>query len=169
MFFAQIERLASSVGKTVTSVVLELGYSKGSMSHWKKGNCPSGDIVVRFADYFDVTTDYLLGRESVPIKKEPQGLRFEINEREIKKMDNIASKYGDLFAKLEKLGRIGAAGAELVSGMLPDAIVDLERIMETPSVNSVLEFASKLEEAQEKGDEFKDALTRADRANNASA
>lgn len=35
------------------------------MSNWKKGATPNGEVVVRFADHFHVSTDYLLkGSES---------------------------------------------------------------------------------------------------------
>lgn len=40
-----------------------LGVSKQSVSNWENGNImPSIDLLVRIADYFGVTTDYLLGR-----------------------------------------------------------------------------------------------------------
>ncbi len=38
--------------------------SKQSVSNWENGNImPSIDLLVRLADFFGVTTDYLLGRE----------------------------------------------------------------------------------------------------------
>ena len=42
-----------------------VGASKQSVSNWENGNImPSIDILVRLADHFGVSTDYLLGRES---------------------------------------------------------------------------------------------------------
>jgi len=35
--------------------------SSGAISGWKKGSLPKGDVLCRLANYFDVTTDYLLG------------------------------------------------------------------------------------------------------------
>lgn len=63
MFFAQLESLCTGKGTTPSTVARELGFSMGSVSHWRKGNCPGGDIVVKFADYFGVTTDRLLKGE----------------------------------------------------------------------------------------------------------
>ena len=41
-----------------------VGASKQSVSNWENGNIlPSIDILVRLADFFGVSTDYLLGRE----------------------------------------------------------------------------------------------------------
>lgn len=35
--------------------------SSGAISGWKKGSLPKGDVLCRLANYFNVTTDYLLG------------------------------------------------------------------------------------------------------------
>lgn len=44
----------------------DLGLAKGLVSNWKKrGTVPSGDILLKIADYFDVSTDYLLGIDFV--------------------------------------------------------------------------------------------------------
>ncbi len=41
-----------------------LGVSKQSISNWENENIyPSIEMLVRLADFFGVTTDYLLGRE----------------------------------------------------------------------------------------------------------
>ena len=61
MFYVQVDKLSKEKRTTPTAVTLELGYSKGSMSHWKKGKPPNCDIVINFAKYFDVSTDYILG------------------------------------------------------------------------------------------------------------
>jgi len=82
VFYAQLEILCKNMGTTVTTVTRELGYSKGNLSHWKQGNCPGGDIVVRFADYFNVTTDYLLGRTSNSTIATPQDANIKSVGRE---------------------------------------------------------------------------------------
>ena len=42
----------------------ELYVSKSAVSGWEVGrNEPSYDILIEIADYFDVTVDYLIGRE----------------------------------------------------------------------------------------------------------
>jgi len=35
---------------------------KSTVSHWESGRLPHPTIIVQLADYFNVTTDYLLGR-----------------------------------------------------------------------------------------------------------
>ena len=39
--------------------------TSGAISGWKKGALPKGDVLCRLANYFDVTTDYLLGLSEV--------------------------------------------------------------------------------------------------------
>ena len=50
-------------GHSMTRAELErkIGLSAGSIRNWSK-SIPSGDKLKKVADYFDVTTDYLLGR-----------------------------------------------------------------------------------------------------------
>ncbi|GHU59596.1 transcriptional regulator [Clostridia bacterium] len=63
MFFEKLKELCKKNKTTPTAIALELGYGRSSMSHWKKGNTPNGDILLKFADYFDVSVDYLLRQE----------------------------------------------------------------------------------------------------------
>ena len=45
--------------------------SQGLISDWRSGNkVPSADNLVKLADYFGVSVDYLLGRDDVPNRKE---------------------------------------------------------------------------------------------------
>ena len=60
MFYEQLEKLCKLYKTSPSAVVQELGMSKGTMSNWKKGGIPNGDAVVRFAEHFKVSTDFLL-------------------------------------------------------------------------------------------------------------
>ncbi|MCD7778866.1 MAG: helix-turn-helix transcriptional regulator [Clostridiales bacterium] len=40
----------------------KLGISSGSFTKWKNGSNPSGDSLIKLADYFNCSADYLLGR-----------------------------------------------------------------------------------------------------------
>ena len=51
-------------GYTQVSLAQKLNVSKQAVSNWENGNIqPSRDMLIRLADLFSVTTDYLLGRE----------------------------------------------------------------------------------------------------------
>ena len=54
-----------------------MGMGSGNLSKWKAGGIPKGDTLSKLADYFHVSTDYLLGRtdDSRPVGGEPNPLR----------------------------------------------------------------------------------------------
>ena len=55
--------------RQITSVKItsELGLSNSAISEWKKGKAkPSADAIIKIAQYFNVTADYLLGLSAVP-------------------------------------------------------------------------------------------------------
>ena len=48
---------------TANALATELGLPNSAFSEWKRRKArPSVDVIIKIADYFDVTTDYLLGR-----------------------------------------------------------------------------------------------------------
>lgn len=47
-------------GTTPTPVAVKLGMGRGAMSQWKKGSIPNGDTLIKIADYFKVSIDYIL-------------------------------------------------------------------------------------------------------------
>lgn len=49
-------------GITPNSLAKELNISQPTMSGWKKGAPPNSERLETIADYFGVSTDYLLGR-----------------------------------------------------------------------------------------------------------
>ena len=62
--------LINKKGTTKNKMLTDLNLSKNSINDWKnRGTVPSGDTLQKIADYFNVTTDYLLkGEKSETIK-----------------------------------------------------------------------------------------------------
>lgn len=56
-----LESMCKEKGTTITRLCVEITGSKGNLSTWKKGNINPASLV-KIADYFGVTTDFLLGR-----------------------------------------------------------------------------------------------------------
>lgn len=63
--FDRIKRLAESHGKSIVDIEADLGLSKNYLYKWKKSS-PSSDKLSKVADYFQTSTDYLLGRTDNP-------------------------------------------------------------------------------------------------------
>lgn len=59
----------------------ELGLSTSKGTAWKKGSIPTGDIVAKIAEYFGVSTDYLLTGEETTNEKE-NGEMDELTKRQ---------------------------------------------------------------------------------------
>ena len=60
-------------------ITRELGISGSSFTDWKKGKgSPSLDVIVKFADYFDVSLDYIVRGEDF---KSPAGEPLEISNQ----------------------------------------------------------------------------------------
>lgn len=64
MLGENIRRLRQERGLCQEELGRRIGASKQSVSNWENGNiAPSIDLLIRLADFFGVSTDYLLGRE----------------------------------------------------------------------------------------------------------
>lgn len=63
-----IKRLRLARGVSQVALARTLGVTKQCVSNWENDNVlPSIEMLERIADFFSVTTDYLLGREKVRI------------------------------------------------------------------------------------------------------
>ena len=88
MFYDRFKELCDKRGISCNRAALEMGLSNATPTAWKKrGLTPKADTLAVIANYFGVTTDYLLGEEN---KKAPT----EIGERDI--LDDVdVAFYGD--------------------------------------------------------------------------
>lgn len=84
-FFSRYELLCSEVGlKPQSAKMFDVaGVTSGAITCWKKGALPKGEVLCRLADFFGVTTDYLLGltdikEKAVPILTEQEQLILDI-------------------------------------------------------------------------------------------
>jgi len=67
MFLERVAALIASQKITRNKLLMDLNLDKSSFFNWeRRGTIPSGDVVAKIADYFHVSTDYLLGRTDDP-------------------------------------------------------------------------------------------------------
>jgi transcriptional regulator with XRE-family HTH domain len=85
MLVKRIRNLCSSRNLTFAELERILDFSNGQIRRWEKTK-PGIDKVQKVADYFDVSVDFLLGREKDSYKgeKEPEDIR--IMHRGVKNM-----------------------------------------------------------------------------------
>lgn len=63
----RILNLLEKSGESARQVEIKAGLSNASFQAWRNGrNKPSADAIVKIAQYFNVTTDYLLGLSDSP-------------------------------------------------------------------------------------------------------
>ena len=60
MFYDNFEKACAIKGEKPNPVAIKCGGTKSSASSWKKGSSPNSEIVVKLANYLNVSTDYLL-------------------------------------------------------------------------------------------------------------
>lgn len=62
MFWKRYQELCLKNNMKPNPVAAEIGISSGSVSQWKSGKIPKGENLLKIADYFNCSVDYLLGR-----------------------------------------------------------------------------------------------------------
>ena len=83
MFWENFYDLCRKEKKSPNGVAKDLGLSSGSITSWKQGKVPHHGTLIKLADYFGVTVDYLLGTNN-----ESKTLSDEMTEEE-KKMHEL--------------------------------------------------------------------------------
>lgn len=92
LFSERVKDLRLNRGWTQDDLAEKLGVSRVSISKYEKNSIPDWEILIKIADLFNVTTDYLLGR------REAQKHVFPDQEEESKYLDEIKAllKQGNL-------------------------------------------------------------------------
>lgn len=78
--FDRLKSLCDKQGISINDLEEKLDIGKNSLYSWKKG-IPKGTNLIKVADYFNVSTDYLLGRET----EKPYYALNEKDEKDISK------------------------------------------------------------------------------------
>lgn len=60
MFYPQLEKLCQERHIKPSALARKLGFSPSAPGRWKAGAIPQADTLQRLAEYFDVSTDFLL-------------------------------------------------------------------------------------------------------------
>ena len=63
MFKTIFTKLCNERGESPTAVCLKIGLSNSAYTAWRDDSIPRLSTLLKIAEYFNVSTDYLLGRE----------------------------------------------------------------------------------------------------------
>lgn len=70
-FKERLEFLFDERNITPYKLSKDTGITQAGISRWRSmGMLPDGSTLIKLADYFDVSIDYLVGRDDVPNRKE---------------------------------------------------------------------------------------------------
>lgn len=129
-FILNVKYLSSQRKKTLAEVLSDTGMNKNLLSSARQRNTlPSAESLLKLSDYFNVSTDYLLGKTDA--KKPPaeaEGLTFNIKD------NNLRAEVEELvnaFLTLDKPGRVLVAAKAIEEQRSQAACETAKQITET--------------------------------------
>ena len=102
MFQIRLKMLRESLGISQHALACELGTSQGAIGNWESGiRQPNLDMLSKLASYFNVSTDFLLGREDEDTKKEIAALSDDdLNLEIIKLLSELSPEKQEIAVKI---------------------------------------------------------------------
>ncbi|MFS9280099.1 helix-turn-helix transcriptional regulator [Streptococcus oralis] len=90
--FDRIKELAKKQGLSINLLEEKLGYSRNTIYNLKNSK-PSTERISEIADYFNVSTDYLLGRTDNPAIADKEQFFFEGKEVDVEQLASTAMRF----------------------------------------------------------------------------
>lgn len=81
MFFNRFKELCDERGISVYRACTDIGLNRSAVAKWKNGGRPNGTTAAKLAEYFGVTTDYLLEQTHLRASQE---VRPAVSDEDIK-------------------------------------------------------------------------------------
>lgn len=125
----RLKKLRNNFGKNQETVAKEIGISRARYSHYENNHVePDIDLIKKLASYYNVTTDYLLGKNDNPNPLDSNDEFDPMNE-----INNLLKKYN--------IDQSGFFDIEKWKAMGPEGIKQLESYL-----NFIVNEAKKQEE-----------------------
>ena len=102
MFWNVLYRLCEANSTKPYVVAKEIGASNSVCTKWKNGSIPNGETLLKLANYFNVSVDYLLCGEEKSITDKPQTDNSTANE---KHYDETTLQVATAFQKLDFISK----------------------------------------------------------------
>lgn len=106
MFWETFYKLCVEKNTSPNAVAKKIDVSNSTTTKWKNGTIPNGEILIKLANYFNVSIDYLLGRTEEPKQQNINHGNIEGNQGNIynteteKKLDETSAELLEQFKKL---------------------------------------------------------------------
>ena len=123
MFWTRFVQLCAERNTKPNPVAKELGISSGAVTSWKNGSVPHSTTLNKIADYFKVSTTYLLGLTDEP--------SVVLSDQVIANLSANVQRVVDELDKQKKpvLG-LNPKLSSLIDSMSKDELEDLEKYAE---------------------------------------
>ncbi len=105
-FGKRVQNLRTSAGLSMEQFALKLGVSKSRVNMWENGGIiPRRDMLVKVAEFFRVSTDFLLGsgqdgkepEEGREVQTIQRGLKNMNDEQRKKALKILSAAFDDIF------------------------------------------------------------------------
>ena len=91
--FEKIKSLAKKQGISLNTLEERVGLGKNYIYSLKNKKTPSAEHISKIADYFNVSTDYLLGRTDNPAIADQERFFFEGKEVNVEELASTAMRF----------------------------------------------------------------------------
>ncbi|MCL2112821.1 XRE family transcriptional regulator [Lactococcus protaetiae] len=102
MFYDRLKKLVTESHKSFNRVERELGYPRNALANYRLGKEPSAKRLTEIADYFGVTSEYLLGKDDEYSYKKAQLLFDGLDEERKQKLLEYIQERIDVLKSMEE-------------------------------------------------------------------
>lgn len=90
IFYVRLHGLLDSKNISHRKMCRQLGICKGTMQNWRRrGNIPSGDMLLRLSLYLDTSVDYLLGNDKYAVNSDEAKLVLKYRQLDNKQREAL--------------------------------------------------------------------------------
>ena len=102
MFWQRFYDICLAHGTKPNPVAKEIGISSGILTKWKNnGALPNGETLMKLANYFNCSVDYLLGRATSPSELSPEALELAYPSEKQVRAELVHAERGKQHDQLE--------------------------------------------------------------------
>lgn len=172
MFWNRFFYLCTTNNTTPNAVCAKLGLSTATATHWKNGSIPKGDALLKIADYFNVSIDYLLGRDdslgTLEIRRKVKEIA-EVYNLPIKVIENTlgtnyatfqawCNGYGDFFDNIATFSKISQLFDVPIDYLLGREVPAQHENLSSGNTELINKYTALTPEAQQKVNAYIDDL-----------